>query len=563
MVIPEETETTPHRQNTSRGTWFAVAAGVLVVGALVVVFLTSPDTGTTAEDGSTTTSTSSDLAAPIDTENFSVDQIATGPPLNWTEVFSVPDGDVMPPVTHEGSVYLFMPETVDGRWSGHVNVLHSDDGSTWAPAGDGVDVEGYAITATSTPRGLLLVEQSPESGFVIWHSDDGTVWDSTHVDVPGEPGATFNVSTVGGNDRLIVVSGAHTTDSQLDLEKGLVAAGYPPETARNGWNLEMVDGENKIVFYGPLGIRVLELTPAELGLTDQEASAAFNGGGSSRSEMWVSADGGDFFPIASEELPWAESFSPAPDGSLIAFGWSNSGNGVWKTWDGVIWERVAIGGNVWNARQWRDRLVGAPFEGTDLLDSFDGSRWDQLEGMPDRFPPTLQWHTANLGVGEAGLVMTAESYEETTGPTGSMEPIVLEKEGFTFTMDFNLGVMDLLTPSGAHQSWFPYGPEQEGMSPDPATGTIILSVGEESIGFTFEELADAESEYWGSFNWMPTMRHTALVFTTDGDNWSITDLAPLSDGKTMSGLTTTAESVVAVMRDGDVEGLEVWSAPLP
>lgn len=566
MVLPEDTETRPTRNSTSRGTWFAVAAGVLIVGALVVVFLTSPETDTTAEGASTTTSTISDLVAPVDAENFAVDQIATGPPLNWSEVYSIPDSDVMPPVTHEGAVYLFMPETIEDRWSGHVTVLRTDDGSSWKPAGDGIDVEGLVVSATSTPRGLLLVEQSPESGFVLWQSSDGDVWDATEVEVPGEPGATFNVHSVGGNDRLIVVSGEHTSDWQLNLENALTAAGYSPDLATNGWNLEMINGENRVVFYGPFGIRVLELTPAELGLTDQEVNAAFNGGGPSRYQLWVSADGGDFRPVDSEEMPWVESFSSAPDGSLIVFGWSNSGNGVWKTWDGVIWERVAIGTNVWTALQWEGRLLGAPYDGIDLLDSFDGSRWEQLEGLHDRFPPTLQWHTSNFGVGEAGLVMTAESYEETTGPMNSYEPVVLEKDGFTLTIDLNSGVIEVVTPSGASQTWFPYGPEQDGLEPDPAASVLMLSVGEESVGFTFEELADAESEYWTSFSWAPTLSHSALVFTPDGDDWSITDLGPLKvDGMALSGLTTTAESVVALMvdNDGGREQFEIWTAPLP
>jgi hypothetical protein len=537
------------------------------------VFGVLTDTGGEEAALEPTPSTTPSPTVQIDLETFTVDQIAVGQPFDWQSVLSVEEGMALPLVTHGDWTYLFTVGEESSDESGdQLSAWRSRDGVSWDDLGTVLVVDGHVRAVVATPQGLVAIEETQEGGLSMRRSPDGAAWDTEAVPV-SNGAAGVNLLAVGGTDRLIAVAAYETSGGEDLIENGLENAGHDPALALH-WGVENVGDDFRFTFYGPLGLAVLTLTGSEMGLTQTEIDQIHEGSGEQEASVWTSVDGGDFVATTVDDAGWIDTFTPAPDGSLLAFGWGNGGAGIWKSWDGTIWEQVASGlyGGVGTARMWDGRLFGPPTNvgGVGLLDSFDGSNWNEVGDLAQRFPPQIQWTSSNLGVGGAGLVLTAEGFRDRPQPELSRQPTVITRDGYTLSLDLVVGMIGLSTPSGATGSWPVWGvASPPGLEVDPKTQTVRLGVGEETVEWTFDELTEAEAVYWGEEAWQYSPEHFALIFTSDAENWSIADLGDLlADGSLVSSLGVTEDRVVVLTvsapqeSEGGAGGLQIWAAPV-
>lgn len=519
-----------------------------------------------------TPSTTPSPTAQIDLETFTVDQIAVGQPFEWEPVLTVDEGTALPLVNHGDWTYLFTVGEESDETGDQLSAWRSRDGVGWEELGTVLVVDGHLRAVVATPQGLVAIEETRDGGLNMRRSPDGAVWDTEAV--PVSNGATgVSLLAVGGTDRLLAVAAHETSGGEDLIERGLETAGHDPTLALH-WGVENIGDDVRFTFYGPLGLAVLTLTGSEMGLTQTEIDQIHAGSGEQEASVWTSVDGGGFVATKVDDAGWIDTFTPAPDGSLLAFGWGNGGAGIWKSWDGTIWEQVASGlyGGVGTARMWNGRLFGPPTNvgGVGLLDSFDGSSWEEIGDLAQRFPPQIQWNMAYLGVGDAGLAVTAEGFRDRPQPELSRQPTVVTRDGYTLSLDLVVGMIGLSTPSGASNSWPVWGVESPpGLEVDPMAQTVRLGVGEETVEWTFDELTEAEAAYWGEEAWQYSPEHFALIFTPDAENWWIADLGDLlADGSLVSSLGVTEDRVVVLTvgapqgsEDG-AGGLQIWAAPV-
>ncbi|MFZ0014998.1 MAG: hypothetical protein WAL25_12885, partial [Acidimicrobiia bacterium] len=153
------------------------------------------------------------------------------------------------------------------------------------------------------------------------------------------------------------------------------------------------------------------------------------------------------------------------------------------------------------------------------------------------------------------------------------EPSVITTDDATFSIDFMEGRLTIERDGTTH-TWSAYmSTIPEGMSFDLATQTITFSdaeTGEELATMGLEELADAEIAYWTTQN-SAGQNWTALVFTPDGEKWTVQDekSALGADTFLVQLQVTETTAVAAVVSSagrfipGSSPGFEIWAAPLP
>ncbi len=574
MVSPEGIGSEPDRPRSGRGLLFAVA-GLVIAGGFVALGALSPAGETAVETTTTTpatTTTTEHLPPPFDPKNFEVSQIESGPQFEWTHGLTLDEGYPFGLIEHGGSLYLFVNE--QAFWSGQsgdLDLWKWDGTGAWHDMGSVVGADHNVIAMTSTDDEVILVSASLEDHSVtVWRSADLTTWVRDDISVESdEPFDTIFPGAVGVDDDTVVVTVSLSTNYQTMIEEALGNADSPVDLESVGWGLE----NDAVVIYGPFGMTVERIPFTDLGWDeDTQASviSAYNSG--SESKSWVQEGGGEWQEIELEGIEGVESILPYPGGGLMATGWGSTGMVRLVSTDGGAWSQLDGNEAPWMVRAWGDRFVALGERSTPgLLVSDDGESWESL-GPGDRFPVGIHWSTDAVAASTDGVVFTTSGLSPglpDTLPSDRALPRLLELgDGVTLTLDFESGRLDLNTATNSF-SWQMYSSySQDGITADFEGRMMVFSDPETGVALgtvPFDVLSDAEESYHRDR--APDTGHRALVFTPDGETWSIQDAqAQFGNSSGVGPLVVGAGHVAAIAFPDwwwSTQPFEVWTAPLP
>lgn len=578
MILPDGSGADTGRPGASRAGLFA-AAGLVVVAGFVLMGILSPAQPVAVEETTTTSTSIADLEPPFDTETFAVSQIARGEPFAWQPVMILDDSYPMALFDHEGWIYLFSTErpNFSGYERGGLRGWRSGDGESWEPLGQVIPERHRISQIVSTPRGLVALEQTDEPGFAVWRSAFGFDWTVEEVSVEGlGPSETVAPQTVGGSESVLVVAGNRYVDVQRRIREGFGSLGAGDDVGfPYGWTVDTRGEEVEFQLYGPLGLSLAVLTPEDIDLTEAEVEALVDewNGRNASAEVWTRIGEG---PWRETEIPGAsyvEAIVTTPHGELIAVGYGSSGPANWSSDDGLNWERADRIPRPYGVDNWRGTLVG-PSEGgrTSVLISGENGDWEEI-GPHEHFPTEFSWHIGPVGAGPGGIAALVTSWDRYTfEPEEPLEPVTLRNGDATLTIDFQSGSYSVVTSDGSTHTWQMHGVSTpEGITVDLASPVIEFhdpDTGELLATFTIEELTEAETSYWGGHH--QPAAHRAVVFTSDGEEWSIQDGAVLGNDLEIMHIEVSETHVVAAginpagLYDPSLSpGFGLWSAPIP
>ncbi|MFP3881141.1 MAG: hypothetical protein ACLFWH_02350 [Actinomycetota bacterium] len=241
--------------------------------------------------------------------------------------------------------------------------------------------------------------------------------------------------------------------------------------------------------------------------------------------------------------------------------------------DGLQWQRSRVEPSLETATTWRDGLAGvADGSAFEMLVSDDGSTWDRT-GAGSEFPTALDWRATAFGAGRTGIAAAVEA--RTGSVIRPMGPTTLTAtNGATLTLNFVRGVIRLEAEDSA-QTWvWDRGDaisEPEGIVADLRDRVVTLTdpdTGDSLATFTFEELTRAKNQY--NTERFEPVGHQALVFSADGESWSIQDIATeIGDDSRIHLIEIIGDRMVTVARHGrepftpyPVPGFDVWTVRL-
>ena len=581
MVSPEGTGPKPDRPNTGRRVLLAVAAlvvaaGFAVLGALSPAEELAVETTTTTAAPTTTTTV---IEAPLDLENFDVGQIVSGEPLDLVRTVEIEGGYPLGLVEHESGLYAFM--TTSSEWlasEGGLWAWHSSDGLAWSPLGEVIDDRFQVTRVIATEASMLAVGVTIDDGTVmLWESRDGVDWEATEVGIGTVSAYERSIPTaVGSSGDMTVVATVDGNDTEGLIEDVLRDAGLEVDLGRWGWELNPeVGGIASVTVYGPLGIAIAEVPLDDLALSDEDRTILEGGYEPSPqgSIIWVHSPGSGWVEGLIPDMFGVETIAPLPDGGLVARGWGNTGMMTAVTEDGQVWTSLGSGDSgPWSAVQWGDLLVGPDdMSLPELLISDDGESWEKA-GLASHFPVAINWSTYPIAAGPTGVALAVSG--SNAGPQiGSQEPTTfLTDKGHTVSLDPMSGRLEVEAGDMSH-AWHVYGHRNpEDLLVDLAAETIELLDPEAGVSFgkvAFEELNRAEEDFYR--NEYRGDEHRALVFTQDGEQWTIQDLADSigPEAAITNLMVGTGRLVAVVLPEGDWyypmvdPGFEIWTARLP
>ena len=574
MVLPDGTRSEPRRPASRRSVGI-IALVALVGGALAIGALTTPDPEPDAvvAPTSTTSTTIEELERPLDLENFSVDQIAIGEPLEWERAAGIDDLYARQLVIHEGIVYLF--GSTRELWApgpSSTVVWRSVNGRDWESLGTVLETEHWLGQVSSTPQGLIAAEAGP-SGMTLWRSDDAINWEMEVVPVRDDSDYTvvFPTAVAATSDELVVTSQTQTNIDHL-LNQRILDMGVDVDLTKFGWGYDQIDGETQFVVYGPLGLHLLEVTADELGLTEEEVESVTVGSAETDLSVWVRLEDSGWQKGIIGETGWVETLT-FYGSRLFADGYGASGRETLVSDDGGLnWEQLEgdparpIG-----VVRWGDGFVGMHQGGlVDIAISEDGLNWERAN-LDEHFPNQIGWAPSALSAGFGGIALTAGGWSYAEGPTTpDPVPTLLTRDDVTLSLDHALGQIELAVAGEVHK-WRLYSDQsQDGIEVDLETHEVDFhdrATGELLASFTIEELMEAERSYGASLDMQESFQ--AFVFSPDGQRWTIQDVEEeFGDGIRVMSLAVTIDAVVALVGSwnnlyGNEPGLEIWTAPVP
>lgn len=539
-------------------------------GPIAAVTTTTPSSTTSLETPET----------PIDLENFSIDQIAVGEPLVWEETKTLVEGVPIELTSHEGWFYLFATPTTgfNQPGSGGLRAWRSEDGGVWDYLGEVIPPGPAILAVEATERGLIAASSDEDGrGLVLLQSSDGVSWEAETVPLEDDPLVRVSYATIAANEQTIVVSTYRDLAiDQLIAERLEQIQGAESAVHRWGWGVNETGDNPTFSLWGPFGFALAEVSAEDLRLTEAEIEQVhrWNQGEGTGPEVWVKDHTGVWAESQVPDAHWIDSIVVPADGVFVASGGDATGNTAWTSADGLTWEEMTPRSSLpWRIEPWGESLVGPTnMNSASVLISPDGDDWTDI-GPGDLFPSPLQWSMNDVAAGPAGIVgrvigWSAESPVETV-PTPAP---TLRDEGAILTMDYEMGQLTLV--AGAETfNWSMYtSTTPEGMSVDLATGTISFShpeSGEHLGDFTLEDIETAEQTFW-SYGWAGN-EENAMVFSPDGETWTIQDPAASFGDEDLVYLLEVGEStVVAVthslrglINPANAGGFSVWAAPIP
>ncbi len=581
MVLPDGTQSDRSRPGKGRALLFAVAALAIVAGFVALGSLSPSDPVAIETTTTTTTSTTlSDLDPPIDIENFSVSQIATGPPLEWERVAGSTTGYPLAITEHPGIFYLFTSE--ETPWAhepGGLVTWRSSNGDDWRPVGETVIDREFQVTHVITSAdGFIAIGTRPgDNHLIVWRSDDGIGWTATEIPTDADsPYITPRATAAAVLGNRVAIATGYELDQESLVKDHLAAGGIEIDLPMMSWNTRYAGEDGvELIVSGPLGIPVLTTSLDELGLTEQEHQWVMSGldrGG--QSEIWVVDETGSR-ESGTIPLNWVTSMVSQPDGTLFASGFGGAGlDDVFVSTDGLQWEQAHV--NIGRAISWGDRLIGVTSgPGLEVLMSSDGQTWEE-SGVMDRFPSQWGWYPVAMGAGPDGLAMTLEGQDSTSPPPRVTTDTTLTSDGATLSVDHQRSAY-VLEIEGETHVWNMYQPGSaqvpEELEVDLSNEAVLFQdpeTGETLAQFSFDELQRLET---GSqpIRFNDVIGHHALAFTQDGSDWEIRDLEPVvGDNLRILLLEVASGRLVAVAHEPIINpaqplpaGFEIWTAPLP
>ncbi len=508
---------------------FAGAALVIAVGFVVLGALTAPDEPIAVETTTTSTSTTlAEILPPIDMDDFSVDQIQTGVPLEWTRVELAESGHPLGLTEHQDAVYLFASPTSRFQFTaGGLLGWRSSDGTTWEPLGQVIGDSYHVSMVRSTDHGLVAAGTTADgSSLVVWTSSDGERWEATEFsDETDFWSNRYYPMGIGANDDMLIVASNHDLDRHALLQRLLDEARIDLDLSQFHWYTEWRGDEGHwLTLDGPLGLRAQEIPLDQFELTPQELRWIVEGHSSAQEAgIWARSRDGDWTLASFEGVDWIESIVTRADGSMVLVGWGPAGRVSRQTRDGVLWTDYDAEQEPRVMDRWGYRLVGVQdFSRPELLVSDDGVSWDSM-GLADRFPLPIQWYVGAIGSGDDGVALSVMGYHNpmpVDQPQVSSE--ITTEDGHVLSLNLEKSILALTVDDTTH-SWELYRAELDpGMEIDAFARTMTLSdpgTGETLAELSFEELARAEQVYYTE-RFEPE-EHVALVFTADGSDWII------------------------------------------
>lgn len=331
----------------------------------------------------------------------------------------------------------------------------------------------------------------------------------------------------------------------------------------------------ELTLFGPLGVPAMNVTLEELGLSVEEQQWVIAGlTFAPETDAWVSDDVSRWHKGS---IPADQIYSMVnrPDGSLVAIATGGADlPAIMLSADGIAWEPVDVETTPAVAQRWRELIVGRTDHSPGaLLLSEDGLTWDRVD-ITDRFPMPIEWRGTARGAGSEGLAMTMEGRESGRRIRQTDVPTLRGEDGSVLSLDFRDGVVDLETNDTSYSYELNRGgvelPDGIGidlerqvmMFGDPESGEVLAE-------HTFDELQRSERQYFASS--FAQVQHQALVFTENGSEWTIQDLAAeLGSDSRVAHLEVGAGHVTAIVRNrtevldlNPHSGFEIWSAEIP
>jgi hypothetical protein len=581
VVLPEDTPRSGEPKPKGKTVALGLGTLALVFGAVAVGAMTSP--GPLAEATTTTsasTTTSMEVPeTPFDLENFAIDQIAVGDPLVWRETKTMVEGVPMGLASNDGWFYLFATPsaTVNRAGSGGLRVWRSEDGRTWEYLGEGIPPGQNVIAIAGSARGLIAATAGEDGHeLVLWQSNDGVTWEPEAVPIEDDPLARIGFASVTANEQTIIVS------TYLDLaidemisNRMTQVHGADIAASHWGWGLDEAAGNPIFTLWGPFGFPLAEVSAEELELTEAEIEQVqrWSRGETSGSIVWTRDQAGVWTQVEIPDADWIDSIAVTQDGVFVANGGDLTGNTAWTSSDGITWEKWSHGVRPYRIITWGDRLIGpTSLNRASVMASPDGDTWSDI-GPGDLFPSPLQWSISDVAAGPAGILGTVVGWgQESPVDLEPIPPPTVRDGGAVLTFDYDTSLLTLVAGADVY-TWSMHAVEMpDGIGVDLATGNISFSVpetGELLAEFSFEEIQAAEQSYW-SRGWSQN-EVRALVFTPDGETWTIQDpVASFGDDHLVqdmevgdSAAVVITFSVEGMFDPANSPGFSIWAAPIP
>lgn len=575
MVLPEGAPKDDPPRRRRPPSVLVIVFLILAIGVVTLGTVTGTDE---SEPAAVATTTTTSAAGPpsVDSEESSVAGVARGEPLAWEHIMSIDEGHPLAMLEHRGWIYLFVTEASDvfTAEEGGLRVWRSEQGTDWESLGQVID-RSHVISGVNTAgRALVAAERGDDGeGFRVWRSGDGARWNQEVVRVDGltRNGVVFPTA-LGGNQRTVLVATTNEIDVQsLMRDRIYELLGVDVSTEQVHWRPSGLHTDPiEFVVWGPLGFPLLDLDGDDLGLTDREQVMVEEQlMGAPVNHVWVSYEGGEW-NRAEPPASWLTSFSTLSDGMMLATGHDDAGPGLWASEDGLEWVRSPR--SIERIEKWDDDLIGVSGSLPTLAMSQDGDQWERI-GTLEGWPGGLRWGVSELAAGPGGLaasvyhVPNVEVHIEATDPG----PVTIGDGEAGLTLDFSNGSYTLDT-GGFTRTWsmgLTRPPEVSVVLPDGVIAFHRPSTGELLATFSFGDLYEAQDVFWSS-RVTDLTDHRAFVFSEDGGDWVIQDVASLMGDLEIRLLGVTGTHVVATavnpsdpFASGDSPGFEIWSARIP
>lgn len=295
---------------------------------------------------------------------------------------------------------------------GSVGTGTSEHAAVWLSAEPGAPFNSVSVTAPAGPSELSTVAAGP-LGFFATGTEDGSfaMWSSVS-------GQQWTINS-GADQAIDTIPGAHV-NTLVSIGTTLYAGGSIPDgpttqaaiwSTQDGltWNLI---GRSSRAFASAGDEEIFSITPLTRGLV---AVGAVNFGSGWLPASWISPNGISWsspstdFPMTASSAP--SHYGPAGgmtafdvvqvtgdtgENSLVATGGGLSGQGVWRSTDGLHWSSVDLPARDASLGDWRATAVGATYSTTVVVDTLPGQPyvlsstlkgWTQPSSNPAVFGP--------------------------------------------------------------------------------------------------------------------------------------------------------------------------------
>lgn len=431
--------------------------------------------------------------------------------------------------------------------------LISSDGLSWVPVGDPIGPPNQIFGATATGLGLAAYGQDGTGAPTLWISEDGRSWTTKTIDPEGR----WPVYEVGAIDGLIVVSGYSSPWSELDAA---VTERFGEFVSRTPvWDGQR---EPEIVLHSPLGLPLARFTVSELGFDPVQFVQAED------QEVWATTDGVKWYPARLPIQGYPANFFSGSGGELWHVRNEDFTTRVFGTIDGLTWtERGEVPASGAQMLAWRENLLSISPD-LRVQISADGQEW-AMSSLREIFTEPTAWYPQLLAVGDQGVAIVAHLARTNTQEHTNPDDVIFEHQGREVRITPSLVTVfdsDRQTVLANVARWTDVVTSTVSFDEEARTVTIHRGPGGEAlVTFTFEELAEleTESEVEHAMEYPDTLQ--VLLTSSDGCNWTSQELAlPDPTHLVYSAAIVASRLALAI---GDSFGLEtdsqVWWAQLP